>query len=179
MRLPEGHDPSSPRRCSRLLVRHPEVLKRLRGEIKSVLGEDKDITRAYIQRMAYLQNVIKESTCFTRAPRRHQSRLRNSVALRLYPPVPINTRFCKQTTVLPRGGGVDGLSPILVRAGMPVAYSVYHMQRREDLYGSDAGASRPERWDGLELADIKWGYLPFNGGPRLCLGSERNETFPN
>ena len=55
---------------------------------------------------------------------------------------------------------------------MPVAYSVYHMQRRKDLYGSDAGSFRPERWEGSELADIKWGYLPFNGGPRLCLGSK-------
>ena len=46
------------------------------------------------------------------------------------------------------------------------------MQRRKDLYGSDAGTFRPERWEGSELTDIKWGYLPFNGGPRLCLGSK-------
>ena len=37
------------------------MLKKLRGEIGSVLGQDKDITRAYIQRMPYLQHVIKES----------------------------------------------------------------------------------------------------------------------
>jgi Cytochrome P450 len=55
---------------------------------------------------------------------------------------------------------------------MPVAYSVYHMQRREDLYGADALTFRPERWEDTGLADVKWGYLPFNGGPRLCLGSE-------
>ena len=55
---------------------------------------------------------------------------------------------------------------------MPVAYSVYHMQRREDLYGSDAGSFRPERWESSELADIRWDHLPFNGGPRLCLGSK-------
>lgn len=55
---------------------------------------------------------------------------------------------------------------------MPAAYSVYYMQRRKDLYGLDAGSFRPERWEGSELADIKWGYLPFNGGPRLCLGSK-------
>jgi len=60
---------------------------------------------------------------------------------------------------------------------MPIAYSVYHMQRREDLYGSDAGTFRPQRWEGSELADIKWGYLPFNGGPRVCLGSKSNRTF--
>ena len=53
-----------------------------------------------------------------------------------------------------------------------MAYSVYHMQRREDLYGSDALVFRPERWDEPQLADIKWGYLPFNGGPRVCLGSK-------
>ena len=98
-----------------------------------------------------------------------------TVALRLYPPVPINTRFCKETTTLPLGGGPDGRSPILVRKGMPVAYAVYHMQRRKDFYGSDAEAFRPERWEGPELADIKWGYLPFNGGPRLCLGSKLHD----
>jgi cytochrome P450 len=55
---------------------------------------------------------------------------------------------------------------------MPVAYSVYHMQRRKDLYGPDPLVFRPERWDGSELSSIGWGYLPFNGGPRLCLGSK-------
>ncbi|KAL2037979.1 hypothetical protein N7G274_009198 [Stereocaulon virgatum] len=137
----------------RLLVRHPDVLKKLRIEVESIIGRDEDITRAYIQRMPYLQNILKET-------------------LRLYPPVPINTRFCKQATILPLGGSPDGRSPILIRPGMPVAYSVYHMQRRKDLYGSDAGSFRPERWEGSELADLKWGYLPFNGGPRLCLGKD-------
>ncbi len=42
-------------------MRHPKVLDMLRGEIDSVADRDKNITRAYIQRMPYLQNVIKES----------------------------------------------------------------------------------------------------------------------
>ena len=67
---------------------------------------------------------------------------------------------------------MDGLSPILVPKGLPVAYSVYHMQRREDLYGPDALSFRPERWNEERLASIGWGYLPFNGGPRVCLGSK-------
>ena len=111
-----------------------------------------------------LRNRVQASRLFPR--------LKQNAALRLYPPVPINTRFCKQATTLPLGGGPDGRSPILVRPGMPVAYSVYHMQRRKDLYGPDAGSFRPERWEGSELADLKWGYLPFNGGPRVCLGSK-------
>ena len=81
-------------------------------------------------------------------------------------------RFCKNTTVLPWGGGPDADSPTLIRAGMPVAFSVYHMHPRDDLYGSDAKESRPERWEDDSLSDIKWGYLPFNGGQRVCLGSK-------
>ncbi len=126
--------------------------------------------------MPYLQNILKESKwCNVEVGESFPSQAKNGVALRLYPPVPINTRFCKHATTLPRGGGPDGCSPILVREGMPIAYSVYHMQRREDLYGLDAGTFRPERWDGSELADIKWGYLPFNGGPRVCLGSKSHK----
>ncbi|PMD38765.1 putative cytochrome P450 alkane hydroxylase [Hyaloscypha variabilis F] len=136
-----------------LLLRNPNVLKALGHEIDTVVGREKDITRAHIQQMPYLHNVLKET-------------------LRLYPPVPINTRFCKKTTALPVGGGPDGRSPLLVREGMPVAYSVYHMHRRKDLYSPDPLAFRPERWDGSELANIGWGYLPFNGGPRLCLGKD-------
>ena len=141
----------------------------------SVLGDDKDITRAHIQRMPYLQVVLKESKPFDprlRLGHFYFLRLTKHVALRLYPPVPLNTRFCKQSIVLLRGGGPDDLSPMLVREGMRVAYSVYHMQRREDLYGPDAGIFRPERWEGSELNDIKWTYLPFNRGPRMWLGSK-------
>lgn len=42
-------------------MRYPEVLEKLRKEVESVLGQDKDVTRAYIQRMPYLQNILKES----------------------------------------------------------------------------------------------------------------------
>lgn len=73
------------------------------------------------------------------------------------------------------GGGKDGLSPILVRKGEAVGYCVYSMHRRRDLYGEDAEAFRPERWEddpaeGPNLRNIGWGYIPFNAGPRACLG---------
>lgn len=98
-------------------------------------------------------------------------------ALRLYPSVPVNTRTALKTTVLPTGGGPNRKSPVLIPKGTPVAYSVYTMHRRPDLYGMDAELFRPERWDedmplNHTSVDAKWGYLPFNGGPRLCLGSK-------
>jgi cytochrome P450 len=98
-------------------------------------------------------------------------------ALRLYPPVPVNSRTATRTTTLPVGGGDDLQSPVLVSEGTVVGFHIYGMQRRPDLYGMDAEVFRPERWDEkMPLWDsqinAKWGYLPFNGGPRACLGSE-------
>ena len=57
-----------------------------------------------------------------------------------------------------------------------MSYSVYSLHRRADLYGDDAEDFRPERWQeklGLfrDETTTRWGYLPFNGGPRQCLGS--------
>lgn len=97
------------------------------------------------------------------------------LVLRLYPSVPINMRQALETTALPVGGGPNGSSPILVRKGEAVSYCVYAMHRRKDLYGEDANEFRPSRWDpnvggGPDLSKIGWGYLPFNGGPRVCLG---------
>ena len=89
----------------------------------------------------------------------------------------MNSRTAVRTTFLPVGGGPDLKSPVLVPKGTTVAYCVYAMHRRPDFYGMDAELFRPERWDEyMPLNDdpinLKWGYLPFNGGPRISLGSE-------
>ena len=65
----------------------------------------------------------------------------------------------------------------MIRKGEAVGYSVYVMHRMKKLYGEDADDFRPERWDpdvenAVNLKNIGWGYLPFNGGPRICLGRE-------
>jgi cytochrome P450 len=87
--------------------------------------------------------------------------------LRMYPVVPGNTREAACDTILPVGGGADGRSPIFVKKGTPVFYNLYAMHRRPDIYGNDAEEFVPERWEGLRPG---WGFLPFNGGPRICLG---------
>ena len=130
------------------------MLSRLRDEIENVCGLGAgapEPTREDLKHMPYLNLVIKE-------------------VLRLYPSVPVNSREASCYTTLPVGGGPDGESPILVRPGEGVGYCVYVMHRRKDLYGEDADEFRPERWEGDALKDIGYGYLPFNGGPRLCLG---------
>lgn len=92
--------------------------------------------------------------------------------LRLYPSVPVNSREPLRATILPVGGGPDEKSPVLVGAKEGVAYCVYAMHRRKDIYGEDADDFRPERWEGDALKNIGYAYLPFNGGRRPCLGRE-------
>lgn len=63
----------------------------------------------------------------------------------------------------------------MIRKGEAVGFSPYVMHRSKKLYGEDADFFRPERWDPdvdnpVDLKNIGWGYLPFNGGPRICLG---------
>lgn len=98
-----------------------------------------------------------------------------SAVLRLYPSVPINSRTALRTTTIPRGGGADGSEPLMVREGEAVGFSIHAMHRLNRLYGEDADNFRPERWDAdeenaVDLGNIRWGYLPFGGGPRICLG---------
>ncbi|KAL8766549.1 MAG: hypothetical protein Q9209_006692 [Squamulea sp. 1 TL-2023] len=153
-----------------LLVRHPKVLSRLQGEIKSTVGTNDDITRTHIQKMDYLKCILNESTQIYIT---HSTYGTNAgQALRLYPPIPLNVRFASKATWLPRGGGPDGESPVLVRKGLGIGIVPYYMHRRKDIYGEDAMDFRPERWEGPALADIGYAYMPFHGGPRLCLGSK-------
>lgn len=43
------------------------------------------------------------------------------------------------------------------------------MHHRKDIWGEDAEEFKPERWEGKKVG---WEYLPFNGGPRICLGQQ-------
>ena len=136
----------------RLLVRHPDVMDRLRRQVRSVMGQSAYATRGQIRNMPYLSHVIKES-------------------LRLFPPVPLNNRTATKTTILPKGGGPDGNAPILVRRGELVVFSQYVNARRKNIYGPEADSFIPERWEG-EPNKFGWAYFPFNGGPRACLGQD-------
>jgi cytochrome P450 len=42
------------------------------------------------------------------------------------------------------------------------------MHRRIDIFGPDAHIFKPSRWESSYPAP--WTYLPFNGGPRICIG---------
>lgn len=61
--------------------------------------------------------------------------------------------------------------------GTVLAYSLYAMHRRADLFGMDAEVFRPERWNEempfmKDTTTLNWAYLPFHGGSRSCLGMD-------
>jgi cytochrome P450 len=133
------------------LARHPHVYEKLRQSILDDFGNGTEkISFESLKACTYLQHVMNE-------------------VLRLEPNVPENARRAVRNTTLPRGGGPDGESPIYVRAGSEVLYHSRTMHRRKDLWGPDADEFKPERWQKQRPG---WEYLPFNGGPRICLGQQ-------
>ncbi|GKT62676.1 cytochrome P450 [Colletotrichum tofieldiae] len=120
------------------------------------------------------------------------------LVLRLYPTVATMSRGAARDTTLPVGGGPDGKSPVFIPKGTSVRWSSFRLHRRKDLYGEDADEFRPERWEerrpsldtpvmfgddrawenaALEpCADYcdcsRWDYIPFSGGPRICIGQQ-------
>jgi len=85
--------------------------------------------------------------------------------------------MANKDTHLPVGGGTDGLSKIFVPKGQVVAYHYHVMHRRKDLFGEDAAEFVPERWEKLRP---RWAFLPFGGGPRICIGRKQQplHLFP-
>ncbi|THY26119.1 putative P450 monooxygenase [Aureobasidium pullulans] len=139
-----------------VLSHRPDIVARLRKEIASDLPPQKRPTFEELKSLTYLSAVFKES-------------------LRLHPVIPLNTREATVPTTLPKGGGLDGTQPVFVAKGQPVIYSSYAMQRDKNVFGDDAEEFHPERWlDTDEGKGIRPGfsYMPFNAGPRICLGQQ-------
>lgn len=140
------------------LARRPAVVQKLRREILDMIGENTPPTYENLKDMKYLTYVINET-------------------LRLYPAVPFNVRTALVDTSLPRGGGPDGMSPVGVRKDTSVGYSTLMTQRRRDLYPAvskdfpyDPAEWAPDRW--YTWSPKSWNYIPFNGGPRICIGQQ-------
>lgn len=130
------------------LARRPDIWAKLRAEVDELHGQRPDY--AQIKGMKYVRWVLNE-------------------CLRLMPIIPVNARIAVRDTVLPVGGGEDGKAPAFVPKNSVVLYYPWSMHRRKDFFGEDANEFRPERWETLRPG---WEYLPFNGGPRICVGQQ-------
>ncbi|KAH0547981.1 hypothetical protein GP486_008277 [Trichoglossum hirsutum] len=148
--------------CFLLLSLHPCYFQRLRVSILSHFPRQSKQTSSTTITTAITPSSLKACKPLTYFI---------NETLRLYPVTPYNGRRATRNTALPTGGGPAGDQPVAVKKGQIVAYCVYVMHRREDIWGADAAEFRPERWAGRAVGG-RWEYLPFTGGPRVCLGQE-------
>lgn len=124
-----------------LLGRDPATAARVRAEIGEVAGED-TITHAHVERLTYTRQVIQE-------------------AMRLYPSLPLITRMAGEDVEV---GGHR------FRKGTFIFVPIYALHRHRRLW-RDPDAFDPDRFGPEESAGRhRFAYLPFGGGPRVCIG---------
>ncbi|KAF2097814.1 cytochrome P450 [Rhizodiscina lignyota] len=150
-----------------LLLAARDTTASLLGNLWLMISQRQDVREAILQEIKCLEGkppTYDELKAFTY--------LLNCIseALRLWPPVPLNSRTCVRATTLPMGGGLDGTTPLHIPVGTIVGWNTYALHRRADIWGDDAHEFHPERWKAPFLPYYE--YLPFSGGPRRCLGQE-------
>jgi cytochrome P450 len=125
-----------------LLSTHPDCLKRIREEFYSVLG-DAPLGHADLPRLEFTTQVIQEG-------------------LRLYPPFWMIDRMAVAD---------DRVGDVVIPGGSTVisfVYGAHHAPR----YWESPETFDPERFvKGSEKQRTPFTYLPFGGGPRVCIGN--------
>lgn len=124
-----------------LLALHPDVAQRVRQEVDGVVG-GRAPSAEDLENLTFTDQVLKES-------------------MRLYPPVWIVSRRAKQS---------DQISGYRIPADGVVAVSPYATHRHPRYW------ERPEHFDPTRFEPERererhpFAYVPFGGGPRLCIG---------
>ncbi|KAF6743003.1 cytochrome P450 monooxygenase pc-1 [Ephemerocybe angulata] len=132
-----------------MLSQHPEVMARLRAEILNKVGPSRIPTYEDVKDMKYLRAVINET-------------------LRVLPPV-----HCANGAFWPSAKPNE--KPLYIPPGSHILYSVLMMHTHEEYWGPDAAQFDPDRFlDERKkyLSANPFIFLPFNAGPRICLGQQ-------
>ena len=125
-----------------LLSKHPDVARKVRAEVREVLGERTPALED-VGKLAYTKTVLEE-------------------ALRLYPPAWVFEREAVED---------DEIGGYRIAKGTIVAVSPWSLHRSTRLWDNPEGFD-PERFGAsATAARPKFAYLPFGGGPRLCIGN--------
>lgn len=125
-----------------LLSKHPEICEKVREEANRVLG-DKSPTLEDVQKLTYTRKVLDE-------------------VLRLYPPAWVIERTAM---------GPDQIGGYDVETGTNISICIFNIHRNPDFW-ENPDKFDPDRFDEERSADRpKYAYLPFGGGPRICIGN--------
>lgn len=127
-----------------LLAHHPEAQQKLAAEIARELPQGQAVEFEDLPRLPYALQVVQE-------------------ALRLYPPAWILDRVATEA---------DEFEGVPIAKGTLFSLYLYGLHHHPGLWPA-AEVFRPERFaPGAAPAPPAYGYLPFGGGPRLCVGSQ-------
>ncbi|KAL5725129.1 hypothetical protein ACHQM5_008309 [Ranunculus cassubicifolius] len=135
-----------------LLSSRPKIEKKILEELKAIrnsngkrMGDTYDLDE--LRRMHYLHAAITE-------------------AMRLYPPVPVDSMVSLEDVIMPDG--------TFAGKGWFVSYHTYAMGRIENIWGKNCNEFLPERWleNGIFQPENPFRYPVFHAGPRMCLGRE-------
>ncbi|KAL7918615.1 cytochrome P450 [Trichoderma austrokoningii] len=134
------------------LSNYPQMWAKLRKEVLHKLGPQSAPTYEILKDLTHLKNVLNET-------------------LRLHPAVPLNMRQVLETTTIP---GRPGEADVVLLKGDSVTINVLGMHTCADLYPptseqfADLKVFSPDRWE--HWTPKPWTYIPFSGGPRICIG---------
>ncbi|MGK0387724.1 MAG: cytochrome P450 [Maribacter sp.] len=125
-----------------LLMTHPEIEQQLLQSVKDSIG-DEDPSFEGLRDLGYSLQVIEES-------------------MRLYPPAWIVDREPLED---------DEFEGVHIEKGMDVLCLIYSVHRNKK-YWDEPEKFDPERFNPEnKKKQIPFSYMPFGGGPRLCIGN--------
>lgn len=125
-----------------LLARHPDVEAKLLEELRTVLA-DRAPLAADLPKLPYTEMIVRE-------------------AIRLFPPAPV---FARQPIEDVTVGEWE------IPKGSLITVSIYALQRDRRFF-PEPEQFNPDRFaPGWEDRISRFAYLPFGGGPRVCIGN--------
>ncbi|KAM3686479.1 hypothetical protein ACJW31_10G005700 [Castanea mollissima] len=126
------------------LLYNPEVLSKAKAELKQIIGKGNAVVESDIDRLPYLQAIVKET-------------------FRLHPPVPL---------LLPRKAGADvEIQGFSVPKSAQVLVNIWAIGRDASIW-EIPNSFEPGRFMGSEI-DVKgrnFELIPFGAGRRMCPG---------
>ena len=127
-----------------LLAHHPAAQAKLAAEIARVLPQGQPVEFADLPRLPYALGVVQE-------------------AMRLYPPAWIIDRTATEA---------DEFAGVPIAKGTIFSLYIYGLHHHPGLWAA-AETFEPARFaPAADPAPPAYAYLPFGGGPRLCVGQQ-------
>jgi flavonoid 3'-monooxygenase len=127
------------------LILHPQCMKKLQGELDTVVGTDRVVSETDLSNLPYLQAVVKES-------------------FRLHPPGPLGIPHMALQPTKVWGYDLPANTQLLVNS-----YTI----QRDPKHWANPLEFRPERFIENPQIDLKGSHfqlLPFGAGRRMCPG---------